>query len=194
MPVYLIDLTAWSSRPIRRAIDPGEHEVRFAVRGHSPVDVRARVLHHTVGWLPLATHEAGGIYSLVGGLGPGAVVLDEFRIDRVVKSRARIRLHTWCALSVCTDCACVIANGECGERPDDLPEPLCKVRGEDVVLGVDEHNDYCTEDIRAKFGCDCADLGFRTTSCDACGDPHRGDRFAAVILREKVGRLWVERL
>jgi hypothetical protein len=195
MSVYLVDLTAWSSpRHVHRAIDPGEHEVRFAVRAHSPADARSKVLRHSVGWLPLATHEAGGIYSLTGGLGPGAVVLDEFHIDRVVLSRARVRPHTWCKLSVCADCMCVIANGECGDRPADLPEPCCKVRGEDVVLGVDEHADGCAEDVRAENGCDCADLGFRTSWCDACGDTHHGDRFAAVILREKVGKLWVERL
>jgi hypothetical protein len=184
MPVYLVNVTASSSRS-----DRGDHTVTFAVRGFSPEDVRARVLACSVGWLPPTD-----IYNLRGALGPGAVVLDEFHINFVRKARARVRLHTWCTLEICVDCMLVAANGECDPyRSGDLPEPLCEVAGEDVVLGVDSHCDDCLEVTRENGECDCDQLGFCQSQCQGCGDWHHGDRFAAVILRERVGKLWVER-
>jgi hypothetical protein len=186
MPVYRIRLTAWQSRPRVPAAD-GEHTVVFAVRACDGRDARDRVFRHGVGFQP-----ATGAYSLRGGLGPGATLLDEFHINSVRRSRARVRMHVWRALSVCTDCMLAIANGEYGERPD-LPDPLCEVAGEDVVLGTDEHSEGHSPADRDE-GCDCGDLGFRTSRCDGCGDSHHGDRFAAAVLRERVGSLWLERI
>jgi hypothetical protein len=152
------------------------HRITFAVRGIDPGDVRQKLFHHSIGY-----HPVGERYSLNGGLGHGSASLDEYSIVSIRKSRARGGVRVWSTLSLCTDCMLVCANGECGERPSDLSEPLCLVAGEDVVLGADEHRDGCTESDRAE-------------GCDGCDNWNHGDRFAAAILRPVAGKHWVERV
>lgn len=71
-----------------------------------------------------------------------------------------------CDLSVCQDCMLLHANGEISpDRPADLPEPLSLIGfGQWVALGGDE-------------------LGFSTTSCEACGDILHGDRYAMALFQ-----------
>lgn len=88
-------------------------------------------------------------------------------------------------LSVCIDCMLLHANGEYGpDRPDTEPEPLSKIDpGYSVTMGVTEHADTCTEADR-EIGCNCEDLGFRTSSCDGCGSYLHGDRYALTLWKD----------
>ena len=77
-------------------------------------------------------------------------------------------------LSVCTDCLHLHANGELPADADPTePEPLSLIArdmlaGDSLAMGVDEHADTCTDEDR-QAGCNCADFGKRTSSCDGCG-------------------------
>lgn len=103
--------------------------------------------------------------------------------------RRTVRPVSW-TISVCQDCLHEHANGEHDpDRPTDLPEPLSAIpAGYSVCLGMDysEHADDCTEETRAQDGCECENLGFRTTSCDGCGDWHHGDRYAMTLWKDNI--------
>ena len=88
-----------------------------------------------------------------------------------------------CEISVCSDCMYEHANGEIAhDRPADLPKPWALLEfGYTVSMGG-EHNDTCTDADR-EAGCDCDDLGFRTSPCDGCGDDHHGDRYRFTLWR-----------
>lgn len=86
-------------------------------------------------------------------------------------------------ISVCTCCMLVHANGECcGEHEG--PEPLSLIgAGRSVTAGLsaDEHSEHCTPEDRESGACDCEVLGFSWQSCEGCGSPLGGDRFALTL-------------
>jgi hypothetical protein len=178
--VYRVTLDAWSHKG-----GPTHHLV-LAVQGRDPEQVRQWLHWRAIlGWQPSTE-----TYSANGGLGPGAVMLDEHMITGIRRSRARGRDVPITQVSLCTDCFLVLCNGECGERPEELPEPLCKLAGHDLTPGVLRHNDECEYDKgNREAECHCEDLGFHTSWCLGCGDWHHGDRFAALIWERQYGGL-----
>lgn len=100
-------------------------------------------------------------------------------------------------LWVCESCYLVHANGECGELPDDYPEPLCEVADYELSAGMSdiEHDDrYCLTgyiaharqewpdldwpDVPGDYECECETIEFATFRCEGCGDTHHGKREA----------------
>ena len=93
---------------------------------------------------------------------------------------------------VCRDCLLVHANGECGERDSDLPEPLSLIRAVDGLamgMGWEEHRETCevrlTGGWEPDYECDCETDTFARTSCAGCGDWHHGERHAMTVFVEE---------
>jgi hypothetical protein len=89
-------------------------------------------------------------------------------------------------ISVCVDCRQVEASGESDpERPADLPEPWGLIGFGYLATPGGEHAEGCPNgpDGPRDSDCDCEDYGYRTTSCEACGDYHHGDRFKYTLWR-----------
>lgn len=86
---------------------------------------------------------------------------------------------------VCECCMLVAANGECCAEPHEH-QPLGEFGpGERVALGTGEHT--CKESAREypcePEECDCDVLGFSWSSCEGCGSPLGGDRYAVTVFR-----------
>lgn len=89
-------------------------------------------------------------------------------------------------ISVCQCCMLSHANGECCAEDHDR-EPLSAIPdGYSVTMGLltEEHADGCTEADRSNGDCTCEQLGFSMSSCDGCGSPLGGDRFALTLWRD----------
>jgi len=82
-------------------------------------------------------------------------------------------------IGICTDCLMMLANGEGPTEPTDH-EPLALVAGDEITLGIlaEEHNEGC---VRSYDQCECENLGFSMESCEGCGSPLGGDRYAATL-------------
>lgn len=87
--------------------------------------------------------------------------------------------HDYVEYDVCSNCLMVAVNDDDSGRDPRDPEPLSLVEpGRYLIYGVGEHNHECTPADREE-GCDCAELGFRWSSCEGCGDLP-GDRFRMI--------------
>jgi hypothetical protein len=74
-----------------------------------------------------------------------------------------VKIHS--VILVCQDCLHVLANGECGERPADLPEPL--------AIWKDDHSVHLSPDA--------VEHGYMTRACQGCGDWRHGDRYSVTV-------------
>jgi hypothetical protein len=73
-------------------------------------------------------------------------------------------------LSLCTDCALIVANGETG-------------RGEEVDVAIAAAQTMRLDDDAARLVLTMAEpVPFSTVTCDGCGERLAGERHAAVIL------------
>jgi len=77
---------------------------------------------------------------------------------------------------ICECCLFTLANGECCADEHEY-EPLGGYSAREITLGLsrDEHSEHCDPDD----DCDCEQISYSTSSCDACGDWHHGTRHAA---------------
>src|SRR5687767_13932969 len=89
---------------------------------------------------------------------------------------------------VCMCCMLIHANGECGEDCHDRkPWGIIDFKKYEVTMGLlaEEHNDSCpvkiTGDWQAVEECDCGHRTFDTSSCEGCGTPLHGDRYAFTL-------------
>lgn len=78
---------------------------------------------------------------------------------------------------ICQCCIGMLANGECCHGEYHEREPLSIYSARELTPGMsrDEHSEDCDPDD----DCDCDQINFSTSSCDACGDWHHGTRHAA---------------
>ena len=89
-------------------------------------------------------------------------------------------------IAVCECCMYIHANGECGDHEHEH-EPLSVIGdGLTITMGLlaEEHEDGCTEADREADRCDCEGPWFSWSSCEGCGSPLGGDRYAFTMWRE----------
>jgi hypothetical protein len=90
---------------------------------------------------------------------------------------------------VCQDCMLMHANGECDpDRPETEPEPWAELPHADISMGMtdDQHDCGIPYDHPEGRECDCEHIPFSWSSCDGCGSPLGGDRFAMTLFQTDV--------
>jgi hypothetical protein len=101
---------------------------------------------------------------------------------------SREERYEWYELSVCIDCICLIANGECDpDEMDRVSTALAQRHAGWQLCAGGEHQEQCSnrDKVSGMDECDCEDLGFSWRSCDGCGSSLGGDRHQATAMREK---------
>lgn len=90
-------------------------------------------------------------------------------------------------IRVCQCCILCHANGECCTE-DHVHEPLGAIDAKDGLamgLAAEEHSEECdvykTGSHPVDYECDCEHFGFSWSSCDGCGSPLGGDRYAMTV-------------
>jgi hypothetical protein len=169
--LYRITLDAWNHA------GGSEYRVHLNVSAADPEQARQRIRLRTIYHNPITeqTNIDGGI---------GGVILDEWHIVSVRKSRAKdpFRKVPQGVLWVCDDCMFAREGEGNPDRPSALPEEWSRELSTDVTLGMlwSEHAEGCPNH-KAKTWvaeCDCERTEFSTLACDACGDWHHGARHA----------------
>lgn len=100
-------------------------------------------------------------------------------------------------IQVCVDCLLLLANGECDpDRQEETSANLAANWADFSLVVGGSHNERCEAEWAAAghqpwegrdHDCDCEELGFCQTSCDGCGSPLHGDRYAVTVFYREEG-------